>query len=233
MSEPILPDLDEESFTVEQAKPLLEQMNIFAKHVGAQFSLEKEMLAVNKYAKAPPTNKKIEMFSFLKPNPKIQVFNVVWSARERLVRDINENNKILDKWSNMQPISYEVYGEWESVVLPGKVQLYLWPERYRDGKKYAYRPDTNEIYFATLRNFAKQQFANDWKVCDMRTTLKFLEVYQPEPELPAGDPNACQNCTTVVGSEGEYSLEYDPAYDYQYDIYHNDPQQQVQQDQSS
>lgn len=221
MSEPTLPDLNEETFQIQDAKPLLEQMDKYAKFVGAEFNLEKELLTVNKYARPIPQNNKIAMFSFLKPNPKIQVFNVLWSARERLVRDINENNKILDKLSQMQPISYEVYGEWEVVVLPGKISLYLWPERYRDGKKYAYRPDTNEIYFATLRNFAKQSFANDWKIADIRTTLRFLEVYQPEPELPAGDPDAFQNCTTVVGAEGEYSLNYDPNYYDQNEFYRN------------
>lgn len=219
MSEPTLPDLNEETFQIQDAKPLLEQMDKYAKFIGAEFNLEKEMLVVNKYSRPVPNNNKIQMFSFLKPNPKVQVFNVVWSARERLVRDINENNKMLEKLGKMEPISYEVYGEWEVVVLPGKVSLYLWPERYRDGKKYAYRPDTNEIYFATLRNFAKQSFANDWKLADIRTTLRFLEVYQPEPELPLGDPNAWQDSTTVVGAEGEYRLEYDPSYDYQYDFY--------------
>lgn len=196
MSEIILPNLNEETFKIDDAKTILEQIAKVASEHNIDFDLQAELRAVRTHSKEFKVNKKLAMFTFLQIDPKKQVFNLVWSARERVLKAMNDDQEIFDKLSKCEPISFEIYGEWESTEIPEKLKgkgdkeeeeederLFLWPERYRDGKIYSYRPKENAIYYCLVKQFGTKTINGDWKLLDARNTFSFLKQYQPQDQI--------------------------------------------------
>ena len=206
--------IDEASFQVKDAIPILNELNEYATSHGLDFDLKEEVDQVRYCSKLRVDKTKFIGFPFMMDRSKQNIYTIVWSARERLLKEQREQKETEQEFAQCEWPTDEQAESWDnSVVLTSGETLFILPKISDtiDVNSYGLNINQRKLYKCKGN---PSLLDSDWNPIGKKETIHILKHLKQSMNIQSDNPDH-----STTNDDGFYYLsdadddEIDPQLD--------------------
>lgn len=184
-----LVSIDESTFEIKDAIPLLNQLKDYATNHGLDFDLKEEVDQVRYCSKLRVDKTKFIGFPFMMDRSKQNIYTIVWSARERLLKEQREQKETEQEYAECEWPTIEQTESWNNqIILTNGETLFILPKISDtiDVNSYGLNVDRQKLYKCRGN---PSLLDSDWNPIGKRETIHILKQLKQSMNIKSDNPD--------------------------------------------